>query len=304
MLSPRSAVSEAETAVALGIFDGVHRGHREVIGRAAAIAREKGLSPAVCTFNTGTICTKGECYRPIYSDDTKRMLLENEGIECMYSPDFSEIRNMSPEEFVKSILRGVLNAREVICGADFRFGRNASCSAEGLMRICSHMDMGLTVVDDVTENGIRICSADIRRFISEGDVHSAGLLLGQSYAVSGEVIHGNRIGHKMNFPTANQKMNSAFVMPKFGVYISYADIDGRLYRGITNIGVKPTVVSDGEPLAETHFPDFSGDLYGRELTVRLEGFIRPERRFESTDELSAQIKKDLQTAMAMPLPIK
>ena len=299
-LSPGVKMNGRETAAALGIFDGVHRGHRAVIDKAAEEAEKRGLAPAVCTFKTGTINTKGSGYRPIYSDETKLVLLEKEGAEYVFIPDFAEIRDMSPEDFVKKILRGILNARIVVCGRDFRFGKNAACSAEGLKEICSRLGMKLCVVDDVTENGIRICSADIRKYISEGDIKSANLLLGHNYAITGRVIHGNCFGRKMNFPTANQRMYENNVMPRFGVYASYAELDGKVYRGITNIGVKPTVESSGIPLAETHFPGFSGDIYGREIVVRLFDFIRPEIRFNNTDELRAQINSDVERVMSAP----
>ena len=149
------------TAAALGIFDGVHRGHRAVIGKAVEEAGKNGLAPAVCTFKTSSINTKGSGYRPIYSDETKRVLLENEGVGYLFSPDFSEVRDMSPEEFAEKVLRDILNSKIVVCGRDFRFGKNAACSAEGLKEICDRLGMKLWVVDDVTENGIRICSAEI-----------------------------------------------------------------------------------------------------------------------------------------------
>lgn len=298
ILSGDNKISGSETAVALGIFDGVHRGHRAVIDKAAVEASENGLSPAVCTFKTGTISTKGSGYRPIYSDETKLVLLEKEGIEYAFIPDFADVKDMSPEAFVRDILCGILNARIVVCGRDFRFGKNAACSAEGLGEICGRLGMRLCIVDDVTENGVRICSADIRRYISEGNIREADILLGHDYAVTGRVIHGRQLGRKMDFPTANQLMPEGNVMPKFGVYASYAELDGKIYRGITNIGVKPTVDSSGVPLAETHFPNYSGDLYGREIVVRLIDFIRPERRFNNTDELRAQINNDVNKVMA------
>ncbi len=299
-LSPDFKMNGRGTAAALGIFDGVHRGHRAVIDKAAEEAEKNGLAPAVCTFKTGTINTKGSGYRPIYSDETKLVLLENEGAEYVFISDFADVRDMSPEEFAEKILCGVLNARIVVCGRDFRFGKNAACSAEGLKEICGHLGMSLCVVDDVTENGVRICSADIRKYISEGDIRSANLLLGHNYAITGRVIQGNRFGRQMNFPTANQRMYENNVMPRFGVYASYAELDGKVYRGITNIGVKPTVDSSGIPLAETHFPGFSGDIYGREIVVRLCDFIRPEKRFNNTDELKAQINSDVKRVMSAP----
>lgn len=292
------------TAAALGIFDGVHRGHRAVIGKAAEEAEKNGLSAAVCTFKTSSVNTKGSSYRPIYSDKTKLVLLEKEGAHYVYSPDFSEVRDMSPEEFAVKILQGVLNARIVVCGRDFRFGKNAACSAEGLNEICDRLGMRLCVVDDITENGVRICSADIRRYIADGDIRSANLLLGHDYAVTGQVVHGNHFGRQMNFPTANQRMRGDFVMPRFGVYASYAELDGKIYRGITNIGVKPTVESSGIPLAETHFPGFSGELYGREIIVRLVEFIRPEIHFDNTDKLRKQIDSDVRSVMSAEYAVR
>lgn len=288
-------MTENSTSVALGIFDGVHRGHRAVIGQAVKNAEENGYIPAVCTFKTATVSTKGDAYKPIYSDSTKCALLEQEGARYVYMPDFLRIKDMSAEDFAKKILKDKLSAKTVVCGKDFRFGKNAACGAEGLAQICESLDMRLVVVNDVSENGEKISSAQIRRLISEGSISRANRLLGHHYAVTGEVIKGNRIGRTIDFPTANQRLDKGFVLPRFGVYASYAEIDGITYRGITNIGVKPTVESDGTVLAETHFPFYSGDLYGKNITVRILGFVRPERKFGSIDELKKQIAEDLRS---------
>ncbi len=291
-LSAAECILGKKTAVALGIFDGVHRGHCAVIGKAVDAAFSFGCIPAVCSFKTATITTKGVGYLPIYNDDTKAALIGKTGAEYIFMPDFSVVRNMTPEEFVCKILRDKMNAAVIVCGRDFRFGKNAACGTEGLGKICSDMNMKLIVIDDVTEKGVRISSAEIRRLIADGNVKNANILLGHDYAVNGEIINGNHFGRVMNFPTANQLMNGSFVLPKFGVYASYAEIDGIIYRGVTNIGVKPTVESTGIPLAETHFPSYSGDLYGRRLTVRLIDFIRTEVKFDNTDALKKQIEFD------------
>ena len=296
-LSEQEQVSGKNTSVALGIFDGVHRGHKAVIDAAAENAAENGYAAAVCTFKTATINTKGGQYRPIYSDETKCLLLEKEGAEYVYMPDFSHIRDISAECFVKDILGGKLHARSVVCGRDFRLGKGASCGNEELAEICRANGMDLIVIGDVTDNGVRICSSDIRRYISDGDIVSANRLLGHDYAVTGEVVNGNHFGRQMDFPTANQQLCGSFVLPKFGVYASYAELDGKIYRGVTNIGVKPTVESSGIPLAETHFPGYSGDLYGRVIVVRLVDFIRPEMRFENTQMLRRQIKSDTERVL-------
>lgn len=290
------------TCAALGIFDGVHRGHAEVIGQAAEYASAHGLVPAVCTFRTATVTTKGNNYKPIYSDETKSELMKQAGAELIYVRDFSEVKEMSPEAFVSDILKKELNARSVVCGSDFRCGRNAVCSTDGLAKICAENDMKLIIVRDVNDNGERISSAKIRTMIADGRMSDANRFLGHDYAVVGEVINGNRFGRQMNFPTANQSMRGDFVLPRFGVYASYCEIDGRVYRGVTNVGVKPTVDNRGIPLCETHFPHFEGDLYGKILTVRLIDFIRPEMRFSCADELKAQIAADTETILNMKYP--
>lgn len=299
--------SPVPTAAALGIFDGVHRGHKAVMGQAARLAREHNCACGVFTLNTATVTSKGREFMPIYSDDVKTLLLEKEGAEYIYSPAFEEIRNMSAEDFAINVLRKIMHARFVVCGRDFRFGKNAACSAAELSEICAGMGMKLTVVSDVTESGIRISSGDIRKLILSGDVEKANLLLGRDYFVSGEVIHGRQLGRQINFPTANQKLCSGCIIPRFGVYASYAVIDGEVCTGITNIGIKPTVDYSGEPLAETHFPGFEGDIYGRHIDVHLTKFIRPEMKFSGVSELKTRIAEDIKAAAgntAVKLPGK
>ena len=295
LLSDEEQINGKYTSVALGVFDGVHRGHKAVIDAAAKNAAANDLSAAVCTFRTATVDTKGTGFRPIYSDETKCLLLEHEGAEYVYMPDFSRIKNNSAEDFVRDILRKKMNAKTVVCGRDFRLGRGASCTAEGLSVLCRENGMGLIVVDDITDNGVRICSSDIRKDIAEGDIVSANRLLGHDYAITGEVVNGNHFGRQMNFPTANQRMDSGCVLPKFGVYASYAMIDGKFYKGVTNIGVKPTVEVGDAPHAETYFISFDGDLYGRNIVLRLVDFLRPEKRFPSIEALREQIARDTET---------
>lgn len=293
-LTAADNITKKRTSVALGIFDGVHRGHSAVIEKAAAIAAENRYSTAVCTFKTGTITTKGSDYLPIYSDDAKCVLMEEKGVDYIYLPDFSDIKDMSPEDFVSQILMKKMNAAELVCGRDFRFGKGASCDTDKLSGLCEIFGMKLNVVDDVCHDGIRISSARIRHELTDGNIEEVNRLLGHDYAVNGAVINGNRIGRTIDFPTANQLIDTACIMPKFGVYASYAEIDGVICKGVTNIGVKPTVETNGMPIAETHFLNYRGDLYQKKLTVRMVEFIRPEMHFSNINELKAQIKKDVE----------
>ncbi len=284
---------KGSSAAALGIFDGVHRGHRAVIDAAVKCSKDDQLLPVVCTFNTATVTTKGADFKPILTDTDKAALLCRAGAEYIYSPDFSLIRDMTAEEFAQRILKDKLNAGVIVCGRDFRFGRNAACGVEELERICAENKTELIVVGDVTEKGERVSSARIRQLLACGETERANELLGYDYPITGEVISGNRIGRTMDFPTANQRLNDKVVLPLFGVYASYCELDGRLCKGITNIGIRPTVEDREMPLAETHFPGFSGDIYGRTITVRLTRFVRPERKFSGVEELRQQIAADI-----------
>ncbi|MCC8043643.1 MAG: bifunctional riboflavin kinase/FAD synthetase [Oscillospiraceae bacterium] len=286
------------TAVALGIFDGMHRGHMEVIGLVKRLAEEKGLSAAVFTFKTATVTSKGNSYKPIYTDDTKTRLLEEMGIDYLFMADFSQLRDYSGEDFADKVLCNTFNSRLAVCGGDFRMGKNTSCSVRELSELAAERGIELHIADDVVDTTFgRISSAQIRQFIAAGNISDANRLLGRAYSVSGEVLHGNCLGRKMGFPTINQRMDDGIAMPKFGVYVSEAEIGGQVYRGVTNIGVKPTVESRNIPLAETHFPLFCGDLYGQSITVRLYEFLRSERKFEDAAALERQIAADKSAAM-------
>ncbi|MBQ7991097.1 MAG: riboflavin biosynthesis protein RibF [Oscillospiraceae bacterium] len=277
-------------AVAIGVFDGVHKGHRRVVETAAA---QQGRTLA-CTFETGSITSKGADYRPIYGSEIKRRILTSLGVDDVYSMDFGQIRGLSGDTFFTEILYYRLKAHTVVCGRDFRFGKGAAFGVDELRALCSSHGVKLIAVNEVTDGGEKISSTGIRRLISEGQIDRANDLLGEPYMICGEVIHGNHIGTEIGFPTANIAMDENNIMPKFGVYRSYVIMDGERYESISNIGVKPTVGSRA-PLCETHIPGISGDLYGKALEVRLTGMIRAERKFDGIDDLKKQISADLDT---------
>ena len=284
------------SAVALGIFDGVHRGHRRVLETAFSC---EGLTRAVFTFDTGTVDTKGEGYKMLITDDFKRSLLRRAGAESIFSPDFHTLKNMEAEDFARLILRDKMHAKVCVCGEKFRFGHGAKGDSEALIRYGRRYGFDVKVVERLDDNGKRISSSLIRSLVREGDVREADRLLGYNYGYCLEVVHGNHLGTTIDFPTINQQLPESLVLPRFGVYVSGVHIDGRVYAGVTNIGVKPTVGQDTSPLAETYIIDFSGDLYGRVLEIELYDFIRPERRFDSFDALKAEIKKNTLQAKAI-----
>ena len=284
------------TAVALGMFDGVHLGHRAVL-RAAAEQKQQGLIPCAFTFPPESTANKGASGY-IYSESEKSLLLSGEcGIVRVLSPRFEDICGMEGDSFARDILLGGMNAAFVCCGRDFRFGRGASCGTEELRSFGEKYGFTVQTVEDVFCDGERVSSTAVRQLLAEGELDRANAMLGRSYIIAKEVAHGAQLGRTIGFPTANQLFDDGQLVPKYGVYASRAHVNGKTYPSITDIGMKPTVKYGGAPLAETYIHGFSGDLYGSPLTVELCAFIRSEKKFGSLDELKEQINADIASAI-------
>lgn len=287
-------IPESRTACALGLFDGVHRGHRLIITKAAEKAAEIGGSSAVFCFRTDTMTSKGHDGRieMLMTDDIKAKAIESLGIDYLCSPRFEDMRSMPPEVFVRDVLKGAMNCGYAVCGGDFTFGRGAVGKAGDLVRIGRKYGIDVDIIDPLMYNGKPISSTGIRSLIRQGDIETANEMLGYNYGYTAKVEHGFERGRTWSFPTINQKIAKGLVLPKFGVYCSLVTIDGKKYGGVTNIGIKPTINIKTSPLAETFILDYEGDLYGRELELELLKFVRPERIFESVEELKAEIARN------------
>ncbi len=284
------------SAVALGMFDGVHLGHRSVLD--LALGQEKnGLTPAVFTFSPSAVFRKTSGQDGyVYNWSQKFHTLQNLGFsgENIHFVDFEDVCGLAGEEFCEKILKNrFLNAEAVCCGNDFRFGKDASCGVEDLRRFGKKYGFEVHTADDVKIDGITVSSGEIRQLLLNGRIEKAEKLLGMPYRISGKVVHGRQIGRTIDFPTVNQLFAEGQLVPAFGVYASTAFIDGKSFDSVTNIGVKPTVGAESSPLAETHVIGFSGDIYGRFIYIELRKFLRPEVKFNSLDELKAQIAKDV-----------
>ncbi len=285
-----------KTAVALGIFDGVHLGHRLILDTAKSFS-EKGLKFAVFTFKTASVKTKhGKTYEYLYTETQKNYILEKLGAEYICSPDITAIKNMSGEQFAKEILAEKMNAGAVVCGENFRFGKDASCGAEDIAAFGKKYGFEVIVCKTLEKNGEKISSGKIKDYLRNGELSKANELLGERYFILGEVVTGNRIGRTINFPTLNQLFEERQVVPKKGAYATTTEILGKDYCAVTNIGVKPTVESNIKPLAETHVMDFSGDIYGKTVKTEFTGFLREEKKFPSLKHLKEQIQSDLNMA--------
>lgn len=281
--------SEDNSAVALGNFDGLHKGHQKVILQAVGCGSH-GLIPTVLTFS-GNNCKNapGKPCGEIITMEYKINLLDKWGIKQLYVIPFQSVRNMAAEGFVTSVLINVCKAKETSCGFNFTFGRGGSAGSGTLSNICSHYGIENNVAEAVLSGGKPISSTRIRGLISGGRVDEAAKLLGRPFCFISPVIRGRRIGHSLGTPTANQEIPAEFIKPKYGVYVSRVYLKGKSYCGVTNIGVKPTVGSD-RVLAETWMPDYTGgEIYGETIHTDIIKFLRPEKKFSGLDELKKQI---------------
>lgn len=273
-------------SLALGAFDGLHRGHMAVV-RAAG---EGGLPPGVFTFSAGP---KGA--PAVVTPEDKLLLLERAGVQRVYRVGFESLRHMEARRFVEEVLFEKCRAGRLCCGEDFRFGKGAAGDVALLSALCKGAGVGLQVIPTVMEGGGKVSSTLIRAAIEKGDIPTANRLLGRPFGFSLPVIHGNHIGHRLGTPTINQAIPAGLVQPRFGVYAAWCLAEGAFYYGVTNIGVKPTVGSD-RVLAETWMPGFSGDLYGKAVRLFLLDFLRPEQKFPSLDALKEEIKRNARQA--------
>jgi len=285
-----------KTSAALGFFDGVHLGHRRVIETAVQLAGDC-LDPAVFTFTMRAKRPAGKKDAGLLTaPEEKIRLLRQMGIERVYCPDFSQFHDFSGEEFVQKILIEALDAAVVVCGEDFRFGKGAACDKDDLQRLCEEKGIRCVVLKEVTDHGQKISSTRVRQALLAGDMEEAAHLLGRHYTVSYPVQKGKQLGRKMHFPTINQPFPDDVLVPRYGVYAAVAQIGETSYPAVCNIGLRPTVEADETPRAETYIMDFSGDLYGQNVPVRLLSFLREEQIFSSVEDLQEQIGKDAEKA--------
>jgi riboflavin kinase/FMN adenylyltransferase len=227
-------------------------------------------------------------------------MFEELGIELVYLIDFDEIKNKTPEQFVREILSDIFNARRVFCGFNYRFGSRGAGSTADLPVLCAENSITAEVINPVKVGGRVASSTEIRAALREGDIQLANTLLGYDYGISSEAVEGKHLGTAMDTPTINLCFEKGLLVPRYGVYASLVTIDGESFAGVTNIGVKPTVSDDNVPNCETWLPRYNGGaLYGKSVDVRLRQFIRPERKFSGLGELRAAILRDGEEALRL-----
>lgn len=288
--------SNKETCTALGFFDGIHLGHKDVICTAVENSKKLGAESCALTFSRRPkSILSGEPDMFLTTENEKIRIIESLGVDILYIVDFAELMNLSGEEFVKSILIETFHCRGVVCGFNYHFGKGGKCDSNALAGICEKYSCEAISREPIMYKGECVSSSRIRNSLKCGDIFSANEMLGYKFGYCLEVIHGRQLGRTIGTPTINQAFPENFCLPKFGVYVSEVTINGKKYRGVTNIGIKPTVGSD-KPVSETWILDYSGNLYGKKVDIRLLAFIREEKKFASINELKQQILKDGETA--------
>lgn len=277
--------SQQPSAVTLGKFDGLHRGHQKLVHEILRLQKE-GFYGIVFTIAP-------EHNSVLLTPDEKRRTLEDYGIDCMIRcPFVPEILSMEPERFVAEILVERLHAKHIVVGTDFRFGCNRTGDVKLLEELQLKYDFTLTVIKKECYGDREISSTYVREALAESDMELAGRLLGSWYPVYGVVQHGKQLGRRIGMPTINLVPESRKLLPATGVYYSDVTAGGRQYHGVTNIGYKPTV--DGSFLGvETYLYGVDADLYGEDVKVSLRKFCRPEMKFASIEELKAQMEQDI-----------
>jgi riboflavin kinase/FMN adenylyltransferase len=280
------------TAVALGFFDGVHLGHKEVINSMLKTAQEDNLTSLVYTFKDNPLAAFGKSVPFITTNKERASLLKGMGVDLVVEDDFLNIKDLSPEEFVKNILVNRFSAKKVFCGFNYHFGKGGKGDSKILQKLCNKYGIDVFVIAPVIVKDAPVSSTRIRNLLQKGSIEEANFLLDHKFGFSSIIEEGNHIGRLMETPTINQSLPDNMILPAFGVYTTGVTIDKKLYVGVTNIGVKPTV-GEYAPLSETWLPKYvGGNLYGKKIDVRLLCFHRPERKFDTFEELEAAIKKD------------
>lgn len=269
--------------IAIGDFDGVHKGHQALLRQLIEWGASLQAEPMVLSFDVNT---KGK--KRITSPKVREELLCGLGISQMMILPFEEWKEVSAEEFAEGLLKEKLRVAGLICGEDFHFGKGR----EGNEFTLIGKGIAVKKIENTQLDDLRISSSSIRECIEKGDLEQAEAQMGHPFALIGEVAHGKGLAHQYGTPTLNLPIGEEQLLPPFGVYAAWVYLDGVRHPAAANIGVRPTVEKEGKPNLEAHLLGCEGDLYGRQVRVELKSYIRKEACFESEQALFEQIKKD------------
>ena len=288
-----------KTAVALGNFDGFHIGHMSLIDKIKAYANENVQNRMSCVWtfseHSRNILKSGHPLPYITTKEEKIEILTQKKIDCLVFQDFNFVHYLSPDEFIDRIVVEYLNAEIVVCGYNYRFGRKREGNVEYLRDSLAGKNIETLIIPPVICEGQIVSSSFVRTLIKNGDMSKAGKFLGRPFSINFPVIYGKQIGRKIGIPTINQLFPEGHIIPAVGIYVCTCEVEGQIYKAVTNIGVRPTV-NGGFLNSETHLLDFDGDLYGKNIKVNFYMKFRDEIKFPGLDELKEQIQKDIDFA--------
>lgn len=282
---------------ATGFFDGVHKGHRKVLGTLCEIARREGKKSAVVTFwpHPRSVLQQGaDNLRLLSSLEEKKELIRQAGVDEFFVLPFSrEFSKLSSREFVAEYLRDKFAVSTLIIGYDHRMGHSSSETQEDFIKMAAEEGVKVVRVSEFIEGDLTVSSTKIRNYLVSGELAKANDFLGYNYSLKGVVVSGKKLGRKIGFPTANLALYEPLkVIPGGGVYGVKVELLGKVYKGVCNIGTRPTVNATEERTIETHILDFNEDIYGLDMRVEFFFKIRYEVKFASLEELASQIEKD------------
>jgi len=281
--------------VTIGTFDGVHLGHQQILKQLIDTSQQSKLKSVLLTFfpHPRMVLQPDISMRLIQTIEERERALRKTGLDYLVIHPFSEkFSRLSADDYVKQILVEKLNVRKVVVGYDHRFGRNRTASLEDMYNYADIYDFEVIEIDAKKIKSTAVSSTKIRKAIDEGDIALANSYLGDPFSLDGVVVHGDKRGRELSYPTANIELqNKHKIIPKQGVYLIQSDLDNQVVYGMMNIGTKPTFDTTN-PSIEVHFFDWNGDLYEQTLQVKLLKWVREEQKFGSVEELQAQIHAD------------
>lgn len=281
-------------ALSIGMFDGVHRGHQTIIRNLNTVAENKGWESAILTFwpHPRTVFSPNDDLKLLNTIEEKTYLLKKNGVQNLVLKEFDEeFRNLTGEEFVKQILVEKLNVKHLIIGYDHTFGKNKSGDFNLLKNRSTEYGFEVEQVEAVDFQERHISSTQIRNALKNAEINSANEMLGYYYSVSGEVVHGKKLGRTIGYPTANISVNPMKILPRKGAYIVDVFVKSKQFKGMLSIGTNPTV--DGKSLSvEVYILDFNDDIYGNEVSVNFRGFLHEEIKFDGLDQLIKRLDED------------
>ncbi|ASW73434.1 riboflavin biosynthesis protein RibF [Chryseobacterium piperi] len=286
--------SQKPLALSLGMFDGVHLGHKCIIDELKKVGAENHLETAILTFwpHPRFVFNPNEDLKLLNTVEEKTLLMEKYGINNLFLKEFDEeFRNLTGEEFVRQILIDKLNVKYLIIGYDHSFGKNKSGNFELLQKLSKELDFEVEQMEAINLHEYNVSSTKVRNALLAGNIKEANEILGYPYAVSGKVIHGKKIGRTIGYPTANINTESIKLLPKKGAYIVEVEVKGQQYKGMLSVGTNPTV--GGKALTvEVYILDFNEDIYDQNITVKFRDFLHEEIKFEGLEKLIERLDED------------